>query len=195
MRELDDTDRNILRLLLEDGRRPYSEIADEVGVSPPTVSDRVERLQALGVIDRFTLDLDRSRFDDGLELVLDVSLDPDVDPDVAERFAAIEEVERVYATADGRLAVIVVAEDPAVQSLLSSAVEMDAVERYEVSLLTETIRTPYVGEGTLDIDCRECGTPVDDDGVAMGHEGERHHFCTDGCRERFEDRRRVAESA
>jgi len=195
MRELDDTDRNILRLLLEDGRRPYSEIADQVGVSPPTVSDRVERLQRLGIVDRFTLDLDRTRFDDGLELLIDVHLAPDADTDVADRIAAIEEVDRVFATADGRLTVVAVVDDPAVRSMLTRAVEPDAFDSYDVHLMTDTIRTPYVGEGTLDLECHECGTSVSGDGLTARYDGQQRHFCTDGCRERFEDRRRIAESA
>lgn len=52
---VDDIDKQILDLLNDDARRPYSEIADKVGVSPPTVSDRVERLQEKGVIDQFTI--------------------------------------------------------------------------------------------------------------------------------------------
>jgi Lrp/AsnC family leucine-responsive transcriptional regulator len=195
MRELDDTDRNILQLLLEDGRRPYSEIAEEVGVSPPTVSDRVERLQRLGIISRFTLDLDRSLFDDGLEVLLDVHLDPEADPEVADRLAAVEGVERVYTTADRRLTVEAIVEDPDVRSLLSAAVDMAVVERYEVSLLTDVTWTPHVGEGTLSMPCDECGDEVTGDGVVAEYEDGRRHFCTQGCRERFEDRTRVVESA
>ena len=41
MRGLDDTDREILRLLLENGRKPYREIASAVDLSAPAVSDRV----------------------------------------------------------------------------------------------------------------------------------------------------------
>jgi len=195
MRELDDTDRNILKLLLEDGRRPYSEIADRVGVSPPTVSDRVERLQDLGVINRFTLDLDRARFDDGLEVLIDVQLTPDADPDIRDRIASIEGVEQVFATADGRLTVVCIVEDTDVRSTLTRAVDTDDLADYEVSILTDTIRTPHVGDGTLDLECFECSSDVDGDPVTATYDGERRHFCTDGCRERFEDRRRVAESA
>ncbi len=195
MRELDDTDRNILRLLLEDGRRPYSEIADRVGVSPPTVSDRVERLGELGVIDRFTLDLDRGRFDDGLEVMIDVQLTPDAGPAVRDRFASVEGVEQVLATADGRLTVVAVVEDTDVGSLLTGAVDTDHIADYDVHILTDTIRTPHVGEGTLDLQCEECSSDVAGDPVTGTYEGERRHFCTEGCRERFEDRRRVTESA
>jgi len=45
MRGFDDTDRELLALLQEDARCPYSELADAVGLLAPAVSDRIERLQ------------------------------------------------------------------------------------------------------------------------------------------------------
>ena len=61
MTGIDDVDYRILELLMDDARRSYRDIAEEVGRSPPTVSERVERLTEVGVIERFTLDVDRSR--------------------------------------------------------------------------------------------------------------------------------------
>jgi len=46
MRDLDDTDLEILSLLAEDARRPFSEIGERVGLSGPAVSDRVTRLRS-----------------------------------------------------------------------------------------------------------------------------------------------------
>ena len=43
MRGIDDTDREILRLLTDDARRPCRDIADAVGLSPPAVADRIAR--------------------------------------------------------------------------------------------------------------------------------------------------------
>lgn len=50
MSKLDQKDIEILQLLQEDARRPYSEIANKVDLSPPTISDRVERLKEHGVV-------------------------------------------------------------------------------------------------------------------------------------------------
>jgi Lrp/AsnC family leucine-responsive transcriptional regulator len=189
MREIDDTDLNILRLLLEEGRRPYSEIADRVGVSPPTVSDRVERLQDLGVIRRFTLDVDRSTLDDGVEVLVDVYLKPGSNGDVKRRLATVDAVEHVFATADGRLTCKAVVQDGDVRPLLNEAVDMDVVERFEVDLLTDDIWVPYIGDGSLALDCDECGDAVDTDGVSGRDGDDSFYFCSDSCRTRFEDRR------
>ena len=47
MRGLDETDEEILDILLDDGRKPYSEIAEAVGLSAPAVSDRIDRLREI----------------------------------------------------------------------------------------------------------------------------------------------------
>jgi len=55
MKNLDEKDKKILEMLIEDSRRPYREIADEIGLSESTVRKRVIRLQEGGVIEKFTI--------------------------------------------------------------------------------------------------------------------------------------------
>ncbi|TFF93050.1 MAG: Lrp/AsnC family transcriptional regulator [Promethearchaeota archaeon] len=55
MKNLDKKDKKILEMLIEDSRRPYREIADEVDLSESTVRKRVIKLQEDGVIEKFTI--------------------------------------------------------------------------------------------------------------------------------------------
>jgi DNA-binding Lrp family transcriptional regulator len=55
MKNLDEKDKTILEMLIEDSRRPYHEIADAVGCSESTVRKRVVKLQEEGVIEKFTI--------------------------------------------------------------------------------------------------------------------------------------------
>jgi len=55
MKNLDDKDKRILEMLIEDSRRPYREIADEIGLSESTVRKRVIKLQDDDVIEKFTI--------------------------------------------------------------------------------------------------------------------------------------------
>lgn len=52
---LDDTDRRLVALLREDGRMPVSELARRLDVARATVTSRIERLQAHGIIIGFTV--------------------------------------------------------------------------------------------------------------------------------------------
>ena len=55
---LDDTDRMLLASLADDARQPISELASNVGLSAPATADRLRRLDAQGVIERFTVQID-----------------------------------------------------------------------------------------------------------------------------------------
>ena len=55
MKNLDEKDKRILEMLIEDSRRPYREIAEEVGLSESTVRKRVIKLQDEKVIEKFTI--------------------------------------------------------------------------------------------------------------------------------------------
>lgn len=56
--KLDDTDRLLIKLLCSDSRMPVSELSRRVGLSGPSTSERIRKLQDSGVISRFTVDLD-----------------------------------------------------------------------------------------------------------------------------------------
>ncbi|MFF2064038.1 Lrp/AsnC family transcriptional regulator [Streptomyces sp. NPDC058200] len=47
---LDATDRRIIAILQADGRRPYSQIADDLGIPASSVRYRVQRLEETGVL-------------------------------------------------------------------------------------------------------------------------------------------------
>ena len=59
MKNLDEKDKRILEMLIEDSRRPYREIAEEVGLSESTVRKRVIKLQDEKVIEKFTIKICR----------------------------------------------------------------------------------------------------------------------------------------
>ncbi|MHA1195072.1 MAG: Lrp/AsnC family transcriptional regulator [Promethearchaeota archaeon] len=59
MKNLDEKDRRILEMLIEDSRRPYREIAEEIGLSESTVRKRVIRMQQEGIIEKFTIKICR----------------------------------------------------------------------------------------------------------------------------------------
>lgn len=56
--ELDELDAKILDLLLQDARTPAAQIAEQIGLSRPAVSDRVDKLERLGVIRGSTVVVD-----------------------------------------------------------------------------------------------------------------------------------------
>jgi DNA-binding Lrp family transcriptional regulator len=188
MTSFDETDLEILRLLLEDGRRPYSEIAERVDLSPPTVSDRVDRLREAGVVRRFTLDVDRSTLTDGVPLLVSLSVVPGAVDAVRAGLREHEAVEHVFVAADGRVVAKVHLDPATVRTTLGDAVDLDAVRDLKVQLLSSHDWTPAVGTGAFDIECAECGNTVTDEGESVVLDDRRYHFCCGSCEDRFVDR-------
>ncbi|MGH8860156.1 MAG: Lrp/AsnC family transcriptional regulator [Jatrophihabitantaceae bacterium] len=76
---MDRIDRELLRLLLDDGRATYQELGRAVRLSANTVADRVRRLRAGGVLTGFRADIDPAALGRGLTLLSDVRLREGVD--------------------------------------------------------------------------------------------------------------------
>ena len=188
MTEFDEIDLEILQLLIADARRPYSEIADHVGLSPPAVSDRVERLVDAGVIKRFTLDVDRSDLVDGVRVVCEIRPDPGATDAVRDGLAALDDVEHVFVTADGGIVAHALVTDGEIRSAIANAIDLSRVRDLDVRLLSESIWTPEVGAAGFGVECSECGSPLTGGGSSARIDGELRHFCDDGCRERHDDR-------
>ena len=53
--QLDDTDRRLLAVLLEDARISQRGLAQRIGVAQGTITNRLRRLEELGVIKGYTV--------------------------------------------------------------------------------------------------------------------------------------------
>jgi DNA-binding Lrp family transcriptional regulator len=188
MRTLDETDREIIRLLLADARRPYSDIAERVDLSAPAVSDRVDRLREVGVIEGFTLRIDGDALSDGLRVLVTLG----VAPGEAERVHAVvadhERVEHAFLTADGEVTVVARVEAGTARALVDDAVGLESVTELSVRPLDAHEWSPAVGDADLAVDCVECGNTVTAEGESARIDGTLYHFCCGSCRENFEER-------
>lgn len=187
MRELDDTDRAILGLLLEDARRSWRDIADAVDLSGPAVADRVERLEDLGVVRGFTVDIDRSKLREGTPLLVTVEPTPGVADAVSDGLREADSVEHVFTTADERVVFSAVVADAEVRRLLAEHVDLGDVREFEVSLLRDRAWNPSVEDVELGLTCDECGNTVTSEGESERLDGDLYQFCCDSCRESFVD--------
>ncbi|MGW6906239.1 Lrp/AsnC family transcriptional regulator [Streptomyces sp. NPDC054940] len=90
---MDRIDRQILTILLADGRATYQELGRQVRLSANTVADRVRRLQSSGIVRGYRAELNLASFGRGLELLSDVRLREGVDRQAFE--AQLHEVPQV----------------------------------------------------------------------------------------------------
>lgn len=188
MRELDETDVEILTLLGEDARRPFSAIADEVGLSGPAVSNRVARLRDAGVINQFTVDVDRSQLEAGVPVFVRAAVGASGVDDLRNRVGDAEPVERVYVTADGDVWFDARVQGQNVRGWLDDLFAgVEGVE-YSVTLLDDVEWRPSLDGTEFALTCAECGNTVDSEGESTRIDGQTHHFCCSSCQSQFEER-------
>ncbi|WP_336363912.1 AsnC family transcriptional regulator [Halalkalicoccus salilacus] len=193
MVELDDTDAEILQLLLEDGRRSYTDIGERVGLSSPSVSNRVERLEELGVIEGFTVNVDRSILTAGDAVLIEIETRPGETDRVVESLAEVDSVESVLQSVDTRVSVYAYMNDRELDRLFSEVLDARRLEGYEVRKIANSIWNPKVGGSDLAIECVECGRAIHDDGVTVEVGEERYYLCCTSCESLFRERYRELE--
>jgi Lrp/AsnC family leucine-responsive transcriptional regulator len=69
---VDEADRKIIALLVEDSRRTYDDIGRRVALSAPAVKRRVDRLRASGAVRGFTALIDHSALGDHTEALIEL---------------------------------------------------------------------------------------------------------------------------
>jgi Lrp/AsnC family transcriptional regulator, regulator for asnA, asnC and gidA len=59
--EIDNTDLRILELLMDDAKKPFTEVAKKVNVSQGTVHVRMNKMEEAGIVEKTTLRIDYSK--------------------------------------------------------------------------------------------------------------------------------------
>jgi len=95
----DKTDMAILRLLLADSRQTLQDIGSQVGLSPTTCWSRIKKLEAQGVIKRYTIDVDADKLGYHDSVIVQLTLESHTDETLYEFgrvLATIPEVQEAY---------------------------------------------------------------------------------------------------
>jgi Lrp/AsnC family leucine-responsive transcriptional regulator len=103
MERIDETDATILRLLQENGRIKRSEVAEHVGLSLPSTSERMRKLEDRGVITGYYARVDPKRIHVDITAFVRVRVDGSNNyPEFVERVSAEPEILEVHSiTGDG----------------------------------------------------------------------------------------------
>ncbi len=98
--EIDEIDQKILKLLEEDARLPFLEIAKKLKLSESTVRKRVQALKEKGVIKRFTVEIDPAKIGLNTVAIVGIDVDPPKLLEVAQKLCEFKEI-RCVATSTG----------------------------------------------------------------------------------------------
>lgn len=144
---VDERDREILRILIQDGRAPFKDIGEEIGVSDVTVKNRIEKMVENGVIEQFTVDIDQARVGKPLLVTIGVKVDPRMIDDAIERLSDIEEFYSIWKTTGAHnLSIRSCFDDTEhMNDVIDSALNVYGIREYHLSILAKEVKgTKYV---------------------------------------------------
>lgn len=144
--DLDDVDRGILHLLQEDARNnSAADIADEVGVAPNTVRNRIERLKERGIIRGYHPHIDYEKAGYQLRVIFVCTVPIADRREIADAVLTIDGVIRVIETLSGHenLAVEAVGESGDDITTIASQLEESGCEIRDEWFLKNTRVQPF----------------------------------------------------
>lgn len=106
---IDFTDKKILSALLSKGRSTFAELASQVGLTAPTVHDRVKKLERSGIIKGYTAIINPATLGYHITAMLNISTSSQVPAeDYENRLSEISEIQKCYSVAgdDNYVAVV-----------------------------------------------------------------------------------------
>jgi Lrp/AsnC family leucine-responsive transcriptional regulator len=143
---LDLVDRKILAILQKNGRITNVKLASEVGLSPPTVLERVRKLEERGVIEKYVALVDPAKVGLGLCAFVQVSLsfhrEKEIDRFRGEVLEFPEVLECYHVAGEGDYLLKVASKD--IQAyrdwLVTKLTTLEVVQRVQTLIVFETMK-------------------------------------------------------
>lgn len=143
---IDETDKRILSILQENGRITNSKLAQEIGLSPPAVLERVRRLEGSGVIDKYVALLDRKQTGFEIQTIVMVCVSHHQTPSleaVIDRLTSMDEVlecHQLTGEVDFLLKVVVKDMDSYTHFVNNKLSGIPGIQNVKTSFILETIK-------------------------------------------------------
>jgi Lrp/AsnC family transcriptional regulator, leucine-responsive regulatory protein len=160
--EVDDLDLTLLRALAIDARQSQRALARAVGMSPPAIADRLARLERLGAIRGYRVELDWAALGYPVVVYLAVTANPGADlSEIARSIRALPEAQdmSVVTGAFDLLVRLRVRDHTHLRELLLNTIfQIPGVQRTETFLSLADAEPENFAEGLLDQMSQQLGT-------------------------------------
>jgi DNA-binding Lrp family transcriptional regulator len=142
---LDETDVKILKKLLSDARMSYRKVAEEIGVSPPTVLARVEKLESEGIIRSYSTLIDHEKLGYDLTAIIEITATKGKIVELERQIAKFPNVCAVY-DITGLTDMVVVAKfknRKELSNFVKKDILLPSVERTNTHLVLITVKEDF----------------------------------------------------
>ncbi len=189
MVELDNLDIKILSHLQNNGRKAFQEIAKSCLTSVPTIKSRVDRMLELGIISKFTIDIDSSKL--GItEAVLLINAKPTAISRITEELRKNDEVKELYVTSDSEMAIVsILAGNMQHMLAVQDKLNLADVNNIRIVTIKNAIRRDSaipLASSSITLTCAYCDRKVTGDVVRKKFDDKDYFFCCTTCLGEFE---------
>ena len=192
MVELDNLDVKILTHLQDNSRKSFQEIAKQCLTSVPTVKSRVDRLLELGVIRKFTIDIDSSKL--GIhEAIIVINAKPHAVGRITEELRGLDEVKELYVTSDSDAAIVSrISGDMARLLTVQDRIDLTDVNNVRVIPVKSAFKNANLSlaSSSITITCAYCDKKVTEGAVRKKLDDRDYFFCCNTCLGAFEEKYR-----
>ena len=143
---MDSLDIKILRLLQNNARVTASEISSKINLSVPAVSDRLRKLDASGVIEKYTVIINARKLNRNLTVIMFISLES---PKYTAKFLdAIQKDDEIiechYLAGDYDYALKIITENTeSLEKILNKIKSMNGIIKTKTTVTLSTIKNNY----------------------------------------------------
>ena len=95
---IDENDRKIIEILTSNARISLRDIKKKVDLSPSSIRNRMERLVNLGVIKKYTVDVDYQKLGYGIQVVALITSKPAESDTLCQALSKFDEISEVLRT-------------------------------------------------------------------------------------------------
>ncbi|MEM3151977.1 MAG: AsnC family transcriptional regulator [Candidatus Nitrosocaldus sp.] len=185
---LDDLDRRLILLLMQDGRQSFRRLARSLGVSTPTAKARYDRLVRLGLIKRVSAIIDTSMLNSVNALLYIKASDVNT---AVSRIKDMEEVNSIFLTSgDTNMVIRATLDDIAsLEELMAKLSSILGLQIISSQIVTKIIKDEQIVPSSLanvKLECHYCKGRITGEPIVL--EG-RYYFCCTSCLKLFSSER------
>ncbi|MEF8774694.1 MAG: Lrp/AsnC family transcriptional regulator [Halobacteriales archaeon] len=139
--ELDETDREILRILMEDARTAFSEIARRIDMSSATVHDRVGRMEEAGIIEGYHAKVDPKAVGLGISAFVGLRVEQGSEQDTLQQLSSVNGVQEIHLTTgewDAIMRIYAVDTEQLRELMFETVLQMEGLARSQTMVILGT---------------------------------------------------------
>jgi len=189
---LDETDVNILRVLQDNGRLSFRQIAEKVKVSVPTISNKIAAMESAGVIKGYSAIMDTEKLGE-MSVIITVKAKPSELGLVADKFSADDQVRSLFLLSNGKIMLhCTFTETHLINDFVRRLGDVPEIMEYEIANIIGVVREgprALVKPGlSVVMQCAYCRKDIRDEGVKVRLGGRDHYLCCPTCAKAFQEK-------